>query len=99
MNMESDSQLHCTLLDEPDEVGSSPTFPVITNFQPSMDGVKRNMMNTEDTLRPIHAYTSVSMCANLTILLLHFPTVAPFAPVIGLGAGLGFAYLFSKGLR
>ena len=49
------------------------------------------------TIRPIHAYTSVSMCANLTILLLHFPTVAPFAPVIGLGAGLGFAYLFSKG--
>ena len=99
---EATSRLEATLsLLDPKTTGRSPvvfgsTSPVITNFQPSMDGAQRNMINTEDTIRPIHAYAAVSMCA-LTILLTHFPVVAPFAPVVGLFTGLGSAYLFSKG--
>ena len=46
-----------------------------------------------------HAYTSLGLCVNLTLLLSHFTAVAAFAPAIGLVAGCGTIYLFTKGVR
>ena len=65
----------------------------MTKLQP----LQTSETETEILLRPIQAYTAVLLGANVTILMLYFPVVAPFAPVVGLFVGLGSVYLFSKG--
>ena len=58
-----------------------------------------SIIDTEQYLKPVHAYVSLAVCYNLNFILLHFSAVAPFAPVIGLVAGCAGIYMFSNGYR
>ena len=56
-----------------------------------------SVIDAPKNLKPMQAYTCLGVCYNLSFILLHFPTVAPFAPVIGLVAGCASVYFFSNG--
>lgn len=57
------------------------------------------VIDTPATLKPMQAYLSLSLCYTVSFLLSHVLVIAPFAPAIGLVAGCGSIYLFSKGFH
>ena len=55
--------------------------------------------NTIPYIKTIHAFASLGMCFNVTLILLHVSAVAPLAPLFGLATGCAVIYLFSNGYR
>jgi hypothetical protein len=50
-------------------------------------------------ITPMQAYTALAISFNLSLILLHFPLIAPFASVIGFAAGCGSIAVRSNGFH